>query len=68
MENLDCSDEKHFVCVCNKYDREQENHLSKLTGQCSVRVRIGADPAMQNMSARELGNAQGIETLSLLFI
>jgi len=69
LDNIDCSDETRFTCVCNKFDRQKENALLRqMAGRCKIRMQIDFDPAVPDMTAEELGKLQGIEALSLVYM
>ena len=50
IDNIDTSDEKKFMFVCNKYERLEENHLcdytGKIKGNCYVKEYIEFKPEM----------------------
>lgn len=70
LKNIDCSDQKKFIFVCNKYRSDMENSIMTETFETSFHISEYVNE-MKYDDANEIesvGNHQGIHKLAFTFI
>jgi len=67
LDNMDCSDENKFTCICNK---TKKDHVlpEEIRNQCNIQTFIPHDPAIETMEVEELAKLAAIQEVAILFI